>query len=164
MSEFFAGQGLFIAGITHLSGQEVLAAVERGAVLVDVREDYEILMKTFDVPGVVFLPTSTFKESFEELPRDRPLILADAVGLRSKDAVILLKEKGFVDVANLNGGILEWERDGMPTKVNPDELWVGDCACSLPPRPTPAPRHTRGRWRLWRGKVRRRSGSRPCTH
>ncbi|MGC4119296.1 MAG: rhodanese-like domain-containing protein [Myxococcales bacterium] len=134
MAPFFQGQGLFIAGVTHISGREVLAAVERGAAIVDVREEYEVVMKTFDVPGVIYLPTSTFKDSYQELPRGRPLILADAVGLRSKDAVLFLLEKGWADVANLNGGILDWEKEGMPTKVNPEELWVGDCACSLKPR------------------------------
>lgn len=134
LSGFFANQGLFIQGITHISGQEVLAAVERGATIVDVREEYETVMKTFDVPGVVYMPTSVFKESFEKLPRDRPLILADSVGLRSKDAVIFLMEQGFVELANLNGGIVDWEREGMPTRIDPEELWVGGCACRLRPR------------------------------
>jgi len=134
MPGFFASQGLFIQGITNIWGREVLAAVERGATIVDVREEFETVMKTFDVPNVIYMPTSSFKEAFEQLPRDRPLILADAVGTRSKDAVTFLMEKGFQEVANLTGGIVDWEREGMPTRIDPEELWVGGCACRLRPR------------------------------
>ena len=134
MSDFFANQGLFINGMVHLSPREALAAIERGALLVDIREDYALVMKTFDVPGVIYISDSRLKESFDELPRDRPLILADSVGLRSREAVALLQQQGYVDVANLNGGILDWEGAGLPTKVDPQELWAGQCACRLRPR------------------------------
>jgi rhodanese-related sulfurtransferase len=134
MGGFFAGQGLLINGIVHLAPREVLAAVERGAVLVDLREEYELAMKTFDVPGVLFLASSALEEAFEQLPLDRPLILADSVGLRSRAAVAFLQARGCGDVANLNGGILDWESAGLPTKVDPDGLWRGQCACQLRPR------------------------------
>jgi len=131
MSGFFAGQGLWVNGIIHLSPQEALAAVGRGAVLVDLREEYELAMKVFDVPGVVFLANSAFKETFAELPTDRPLILADSVGLRSRDAVAFLQQHGYTEVASLNGGILDWDGAGLPTRVG--ELWTGQCACQLKP-------------------------------
>jgi rhodanese-related sulfurtransferase len=134
MTDFFANQGLFINGIHHLSPKEALAAIARGAILVDIREEYETGMKAFDVPGVVYLANSSLRDEFEQLTADRPLILADSVGLRSKLAVAFLKERGFVDVANLNGGIVDWDAAGMPTRTNPDEQWVGSCACKLKPR------------------------------
>lgn len=134
MAEFFANQGLLINGIHHLSPREALAAVERGAVLVDIREDYETGMKAFGVPGVIYLANSSLREAFDQLPNDRPLIVADSVGLRSKLAVAFLLEQGFVDVANLNGGIVDWDNAGMPTLTNLDELWTGSCACRLKPR------------------------------
>ena len=133
MSGFFAGQGLCINGTVHLAPREALAAIERGAVLVDLREDYELAMKEFDVPGVVCLANSTFKERFADLPTDRPLILADSVGLRSRDAVALLQQHGYPEVANLNGGILDWDNAKLPTRVG--NLWTGQCACQLKPRP-----------------------------
>jgi rhodanese-related sulfurtransferase len=103
-------------------------------VLVDIREQYETGMKAFDVRGVIYLANSSFREGFDQLPKDRPLILADSVGLRSKLAVAFLLEQGFANVANLIAGILDWESAGMPTRTNPDEQWVGSCACRLKPR------------------------------
>lgn len=134
MRPFFDGQGLLIKGICHLSPTEARAAIERGATLVDIREDYETGMKAFDVPGVVYAPNSSLRDTFEQLPRDRPLVVADSVGLRSKPAVAFLLEQGLVDVANLNGGIVDWDRAGLPIVNHPDEQWVGSCACRLKPR------------------------------
>jgi len=133
MSDFFAGQGLLIDGITHLSPREAHAAIERGALLVDLREEYELAMKGFEVPDVVLLAKSLLEEGFAILPRDRPLVLADSVGLRSREAAAFLQRQGYVEVASLNGGILDWEGAGLPTRVG--ELWGGQCPCQLKPRP-----------------------------
>jgi len=132
MSDFFAGQGLLINGVTHLAPREALAAIERGALLVDIREELELGMKGFDVPEVAFVANSTLRAAFGQLPRERPLILADSVGLRSREATAFLQRQGYADVASLNGGIVEWEGAGLPTRTG--ELWGGQCPCQLKPR------------------------------
>ena len=134
MTSFFAAQGSVIQNMVHLTPREALDAIGRGALLVDVREDFMIEMKVLGLPEVLFLPWSRFKELYEGLPRDRPLILADCVGLYSKEAVAFLLEHGFTEVANLNGGISAWEESGLPMNVDPDHLWTGSCMCQLKPR------------------------------
>ena len=62
------------------------------------------------------------------------LIFADSGGLRSKEAVVLLKDKGYKKIANMAGGIVEWERDGLPLKTNVEERLSGSCMCQLKPR------------------------------
>lgn len=62
------------------------------------------------------------------------MILADAVGVNSKKAFLLLQERGYTEIANLNGGIVDWERDGLPTKIIDDEMLIGQCACKLRPK------------------------------
>jgi rhodanese-related sulfurtransferase len=52
-------------------------------------------------------------QELSELPQEKHLIFADTVGLRSKEAVVLLKDKGFIRIANMAGGIVDWERDGF---------------------------------------------------
>ena len=134
MTSFFAGQGSVIQNMVHLTPREALDAIGRGALLVDVREDFMIEMKVMSLPEILFLPRSRFTELYEGLPRDRPLILADCVGLYSKEAVAFLLAHGFADVANLNGGISAWEEAGLPMNVDPDRLWTGSCMCQLKPR------------------------------
>jgi hypothetical protein len=90
--------------------------------------------KYFAVENVISIPFSRFPEECDRLPRDRPLILADSVGVNSKKAFLLLQERGYTEIANLNGGIVDWERDGLPTKIIDDEMLIGQCACKLRPK------------------------------
>jgi rhodanese-related sulfurtransferase len=60
------------------------------------------------------------------------MIIADAAGIHSKEAVKLLMDKGFADrMANLAGGLVEWERDGMPLVIDKTEKLSGSCMCQL---------------------------------
>jgi hypothetical protein len=61
------------------------------------------------------------------------LIILDSVGLRSKDAVIFLQNNGYTNVANLNGGIVDWDKDKLPMKVDKYCELSGSCACMLKP-------------------------------
>jgi rhodanese-related sulfurtransferase len=133
-NDHFAGKGLRIAGLVHLSGSEARQAARDGALLVDLRPAIESDYKKFDVPEVRYIPFEEIGDRIAEIPRDRPVIVADSVGLRSKDAVKYLLEQGFTNVANLNGGILDWERDGMPIIVDLNKQLSGSCTCRLKPR------------------------------
>lgn len=132
--KYFESKGLRIAGMTHLSGSEALEAARGGALFVDLRLAIETDYKKFDVPDALYVQAEELESRMSEIPRDRPVIVADSVGLRSKEAVRRLMELGFKNVANLNGGILDWERDGMPVKVDPVKQMSGSCTCRLRPR------------------------------
>ena len=134
MGGFFEGKGLVINGMVHISGREVLEAARRGALLVDLRAPIETDYKKFDVPDVLYIAEEGLGSRAGEIPRDRPVIVADSVGLRSKKAVETLVKQGYTNIANLNGGILEWERDGMPVNVDLDKQLSGSCTCRLRPR------------------------------
>jgi rhodanese-related sulfurtransferase len=134
MSDYFNNKGLLIAGMTHLSGSEALETANNGGLLVDLRDPIETDYKKFDVPEVLYLPAPELKERLSELPKDCPLILADSVGLHSKEAVRYLMDQGFTNAANLNGGILDWEHDGMPIKIDNSKKLSGSCTCRLRPQ------------------------------
>ena len=68
------------------------------------------------------------------LPVDIQLIIADSVGLRSHEAMEFLLGQGFTNIANLAGGIVEWEHDGLPLKKDITEQLDGSCTCQLRPR------------------------------
>ena len=133
MNNHFKNKGLRIAGMVHLSGAEALAEARSGALLVDLREAIETDYKKFEVPEVLYIPAPELETRLAELSKDRPLIIADSVGLRSKEAVRYLMEQGFTNAANLNGGILDWEHDGMPIKVDDSKKLSGSCTCRLRP-------------------------------
>lgn len=129
----FGKKGLNIAGMTHLSGSEALETANNGGLFIDLRDSIESDYKKFDVPEVLYIPAGELEARLPEIPRDRPVIVADSVGLRSKEAVKLLASKGWENVANLNGGILDWEHDGLPLKVDDSKKLSGSCTCRLRP-------------------------------
>jgi rhodanese-related sulfurtransferase len=100
-----------------------------GALLVDVRERAEVARMAFDVPALVQMPLSEFEQRFDELPRDRPLVLACESGPRSLKATYFLMVQGFTDVANMDGGLAKWARKGFPVagSAAPDGATAADC-------------------------------------
>ena len=109
--------------------------ISKDLVPLDVREEYMNRFKMMDVPEVIYCPFSILEETYENLPKDKPMIFADAAGLHSKEAVRFLTDKGFGDhIANMAGGLIEWERDELPLIIDKTEKLSGSCMCQLRPR------------------------------
>ncbi len=131
---YFTSIGFFSAGFFNLTPKEAFAEAQNKTSIVDVREEDFTAFKCFDVPTVIYIPYSQIASRFEELPQDIPLIIADSVGLRSKEAMVFLTSKGFENIANMAGGMVEWERDGLPLVMDATERLDGSCMCQLKPR------------------------------
>ena len=134
MNDFFATCKLHIAGIDYVLPSEALELLKRGACIVDLRTEFEIEIKAFGVDRVAFLPYEELEEKYELLSRETPLILADSVGLHSKEALLFLRSKSFVKMASLAGGIAEWEKDGLPMRKGKYQPLNGPCPCMIRPR------------------------------
>lgn len=127
--------GFISSGFLNLSASEAYKeATENNAVIIDVRELRFTGYKRFDVPAVIYMPNSVLSENYSSLPQDTPLIVADSVGLRSHEAMEFLLKKGYTNIANLSGGIVDWEHDGLPLKKDITEQLDGSCVCQLRPR------------------------------
>ncbi|HCM58973.1 MAG TPA: hypothetical protein DIS74_01035 [Bacteroidales bacterium] len=135
MSDFFKNNGFLSAGFINLSSREAYAEAMHGnAVIVDVSEDRLTGYKNFDVPWLIHLPKNRLAQEYADLPFDMALIIADSVGLRSHEAMEFMLGKGFENISNLAGGIVEWEQDGLPIKIDDTEQLSGSCVCQLRPR------------------------------
>ncbi len=95
----------------------------RKPLLVDVRNMDEFVEAR--VPGAKFIPLPEFGARFEELPRDRPLFLFCRSGSRSGAATAHLVRLGWSDVANVNGGLIAWQRANLPLVEGPLEPGEG---------------------------------------
>lgn len=84
---------------------------EKNLVLVDVREQAE--WDEAHIPGAVFLPLSQLEARFAELPKDKALVLQCRSGKRSMTAATFLKDQGYSDLTNLEGGIMAWMDEGF---------------------------------------------------
>jgi rhodanese-related sulfurtransferase len=127
-------KGFFAHGVLNLTPKESLELSRRGALIVDVRESYMRDYKMFNIENLIYAPFSELKNFYQNLPSDRMLIFADAVGLRSREAVLFMKEHGYDNVANMAGGIVDWERDGLPVTTDTSARLSGSCMCQLKPR------------------------------
>ena len=85
-----------------------------GPLLVDVREADELAVVR--VADALHVATSTFPEHAQELPKDRPLLIMCATGVRSAAVTGYLLRSGWTDVANVEGGITAWQRAGLPVE------------------------------------------------
>jgi rhodanese-related sulfurtransferase len=131
----FLDHGFVSSGFFNLSARDAYKeAIENNAIIIDVREISLTGYKRFDVPKVINIPNSTLSENYKSLPMDIPIIIADSVGLRSHEAIEFLLKKGYTNIANLAGGIVDWERDGLPLRVDKTEQLDGSCVCQLKPR------------------------------
>ena len=74
--------------------------------VLDVRNPNEF--QICRMPGTVLIPLPELSQRLGELPRDREIIVHCKSGMRSAKAAQLLKEQGFANVVNLQGGILAW--------------------------------------------------------
>jgi rhodanese-related sulfurtransferase len=123
--------GFFSHGVHNLTPWESFELCEKGAIIVDVREEYLSAFKIFKVENVLYLPCSHLEELYKELPADKTLIFADAVGLRSREGVVFMNAHGYKNVANMAGGIVDWERDGLPLTTDINNRLSGSCMCQL---------------------------------
>jgi adenylyltransferase/sulfurtransferase len=94
--------------IPSISVQELKRKMDEGAVftLVDVREPYEYEIAR--ITGSRLIPLGELEQRAAELPRSGALIFQCHSGGRSAQAVRLVKEAGFGNVYNLEGGIDAW--------------------------------------------------------
>jgi rhodanese-related sulfurtransferase len=93
-----------------------------GALLVDVREKSELERLAFDVPNLTHIPLVELEARFQELPRDRELVMVCQGGGRSLKATYFLMYQGFEKVANMEGGIAKWASKGFPVKGDVSSL------------------------------------------
>lgn len=137
MKETWFITGFFAHGVLNLTPKESFEFCEKGAIIVDVREEYMNSFKMFKVEKLFYLPFSELDQHFSALPKDKPLIFADAVGLKSREGVIFMEAHGYENVANMAGGIVDWERDGLPINTDVTARLSGSCMCQLKAREKP---------------------------
>ena len=108
-------------GVPQVDALEADRRLRDGApdspLLVDVREVGEFV--AVRAAGAALLPMSTILPRLDELPRDRELLLICRSGARSNQVAHYLAANGWTNVANVSGGLLAWERAGLPVHHGP---------------------------------------------
>jgi len=102
-----------------LSARETKEKLERGEILLlDVRDPPEWTDDGY-IQGAKLSFFADIPQKTDELPKDKPIVVACSVGNRSSIALSILERAGFEDISNMLGGMTAWTNLGFPIKKNP---------------------------------------------
>lgn len=108
----------------HLDAASFNRKLDEGALVIDMRNNYECLIGHFE--GAYLPKADTFRgainevvETFKE-KKDAEVLMYCTGGIRCEKASAYLKHQGFTKVAQLHGGIIDYARQikaqGLPSK------------------------------------------------
>ena len=108
------------ADIEQVNASDAARLLDSGEaqLVVDVRERDE--WDEGHLPGAVHIPRGSLESRIERAAPDRatPIVVYCATGARSAFATKSLEELGYESVVNLDGGIVDWKRSGLPVVVS----------------------------------------------
>ena len=110
------GLSLVVQQLQAADGVDVKQAQsmnKQGALLLDVREPDEY--SAGHAPNAKLVPLGQLSSRLQELAtyKDKPIVVMCRSGRRSAQAVSILKDAGFSQVSNVQGGIQSWENAGL---------------------------------------------------
>jgi rhodanese-related sulfurtransferase len=104
----------FISPKTDITVDEALILSKEGALIIDVREPDELAEIAYDVKNIKNIPLGELESRLAEVPKDKQVIVVCKKGGRSSKAYNLLKEKGFKNISNMEGGMEAWSEKSFP--------------------------------------------------
>ena len=100
--------GLFEIDATWVAEQRSLVHI------LDVRDPDEWRDSLGHIDGAQNIPLGELKSRITEIPQARPVVTVCHSGMRSGQAMVMLRAAGVRNVANLRGGMLLWNELGLP--------------------------------------------------
>jgi SulP family sulfate permease len=106
------------AVIPNMTATDLWSALNNGTqpLVIDVREPYEFALG--HVPTAQLMPMPKILEMETAVPRDQEIVLICRSGRRSTQVLYKLQQKGYQNLANLEGGMLAWEAAGLPAVID----------------------------------------------
>ncbi len=124
-------QNFQLDGVKHISASVAHGLLkEQQAILLDVRRKDEFEVERVPLPGVMLYPMEQIIDNIQELPEDQTIIVMDSKGERGTKVARLLNLQGFRDVANLDGGLVQWKAGGFPVEDIFPDACGGCCGCN----------------------------------
>jgi len=111
----------------HLSAKEMNEAIAQGAIVIDMRNHYESEVGHFE--GAITPDADTFRQELKmveemlEGKEDEKVVMYCTGGIRCEKASAYFKHKGFKDVNQLRGGIIEYAHQVQESNL--DNKYIG---------------------------------------
>jgi rhodanese-related sulfurtransferase len=104
------------SGILEISPQWV-AAHRNDVHILDVRTQHETTEERTRIKHAQLIPIDELHTRISEVPKDKPIMTLCRSGKRSVLAFTILRAAAWDRVANIQGGLLRWQAEGLPTDV-----------------------------------------------
>jgi len=101
-----------VPGISARQLHEMISGGKKVA-LVDVREPFEFEIAR--IPNSQLIPLGTIPQRLGEVPRTETTVVMCKSGVRSTRVIEFLREQGFENLLNLEGGLDAWREEVDPT-------------------------------------------------
>lgn len=109
-----------MAAMPALGAEQLAArlAANNPPLLLDVREPEEFVGELGHIAGSLLVPLDALARRLPKLLgyHDREIVVVCRAGARSSSAGAILRLAGLTNVQNLEGGMLEWTRAGLPVQ------------------------------------------------
>lgn len=104
--------------IDRLTPQMLRQMIDKDPVvmLVDIRDDDLYEQMPFVPAETIHLRMVDLTGKAERLPKGRRLVIVDHLGKQVGSAAIYLKSRGFTVAGLLDGGVMAWQKAGLPMK------------------------------------------------
>ncbi|SDZ02256.1 Rhodanese-related sulfurtransferase [Evansella caseinilytica] len=87
--------------------KEILQMKEVDTIVIDVREPEEY--EASHIPGVPLLPMHSIPLLLDGFDKETEYVFVCRSGNRSQNVAMFMRENGFHQVTNYNGGMLSWD-------------------------------------------------------
>jgi rhodanese-related sulfurtransferase len=104
------------SGILEISPQWV-AAHAHDVHILDVRTKHETAEERARIKNAQLIPIDELHARLDEVPKDKPVMTLCRSGKRSVLAFTILRAASWERVANIQGGLLRWQAEGLPTDL-----------------------------------------------
>lgn len=106
--------------IENVTAQEAFSLIQNNQdnpdfFIIDVRTPEEFAEGHVENAINIDLRSENFQDEIEGLDKDKTYLIYCRSGRRSAEALNIMKELNFTRIYYMNGGILEWTEEGMPT-------------------------------------------------
>jgi len=104
------------SGVLEISPQWV-AGHANDVHILDVRTKHETNEERARIHNAQLIPIDELRARLSEVPKDKPVMTLCRSGKRSVLAFTILREAGWERVANIQGGLLRWQAEGLITEA-----------------------------------------------
>ena len=87
---------------------------EAGIITLDVRTPSEFNEGHIEGASLIDLQSGNFENEITSLNKNQTYAIYCRSGNRSGEAVKVMTEAGFTKIYNLDGGVIDWARAGLP--------------------------------------------------